>query len=668
MNDTERELRELFESKARDAGAAPPVTPDVLSRGRRRQLGTVAVAGITALAIAATAVVSLQALNRADTDSVPGGPNGNPAFTATIQNLTLTVPGGWTLIDQTPITALSPAGSVQHFSCVGAPVEAGGGETGGGRGSSDSGGDCVTRTESPSPIPVAPDGLPILQLSNFDPGLDGTLCDGTPLPPDGVAMFVAIDAQVLAQDAPTDALPWPVEMVNVTDDPGPGSSWPCGVGGYAWFQAGGIPYFVWGGFGSDFSDQDRATMLDSFHGMQVGDDTLGGPIGEAPAYVLAAGRTDSGSTWNIEVSPSSRNVDMRYSEVGGRGGGVGDFTVPDVPIEAGGGQAVVFGAVTFEADRVEVRPADGADPMPGSILQLPDSLGAPFDAFVAPNGAGGAVVAIGPDGDLGSTLVGPASPEPTLEDRRAQADLRNAYVAAKTYFVDTGSYEGFTPKEAAAIEPSLAFNTAATAISGEVSIRDAGSESIALVEVSGSGTALCIAEQPGGATTYGAVDAQLATECVGGEDAWGQEIAPTETPSADPAAANTVNLEGFPSPTTLWTGDGGGCLSIEIATESSGSAICIQMSHRAGTYATILRMRDSTGLLVLVGSTGAKNAERVFVEAADGTRTQAPTLYTLQSALDRQFFAFPVETSAGTLHIEDGNGNELTSPVSVREP
>ena len=37
MNDTERDLRELFETKAREAGAAPRVTPEVLRRGRRRQ-------------------------------------------------------------------------------------------------------------------------------------------------------------------------------------------------------------------------------------------------------------------------------------------------------------------------------------------------------------------------------------------------------------------------------------------------------------------------------------------------------------------------------------------------------------------------------------------------------------------------------------------------------
>src|SRR5436190_18198555 len=119
MNDTERDLRELFESKARDAGTAPPVTREVLRRGRRRQIGTVVVAGVTALAVAAVAVVSLQALHGSDT-SVPGGSTGNPAFTATIQNFTLAVPEGWTLIDQWPLGSLMAVDQTStKFSCQG---------------------------------------------------------------------------------------------------------------------------------------------------------------------------------------------------------------------------------------------------------------------------------------------------------------------------------------------------------------------------------------------------------------------------------------------------------------------------------------------------------------------------------------------------------------------
>ena len=102
MNDTERDLRDLFESKGREAGAPPPPSRRLLRRGRRRQVGTVAVAGITTLAVVAGAAVSLQSIRRAETDSVPGAQNRNPAFGASIQNVTLTVPQGWTLLDLSP--------------------------------------------------------------------------------------------------------------------------------------------------------------------------------------------------------------------------------------------------------------------------------------------------------------------------------------------------------------------------------------------------------------------------------------------------------------------------------------------------------------------------------------------------------------------------------------
>lgn len=526
MNDTERDLRELLESKAREAGAPAPVTHEILRRGRRRQLGTVAVAGLTSLAVAATAVMGLQALDRADTAPVPGGPRGNPAFTASIANFTLAVPQGWTLIDQTPLAAATASGSSERGSCEGTAVEAGGG--GGGGASSDANTTCET-TDPANPIPVDGAGLPVLQLSNFDPGLDGTVCGGEALPAGGVVMFVAIDAESLARPEPSTEGPWPKEMVDTTGDPGPGESWPCGVGGYAWFQAGGLPYFVWGGFGSDFSDEDRATMLDAFHGMQVSEDQLSGPSIEEPGYVVTG---DAGAGWSISVSPTDVNVDMAFRDASGVGG-VADFTVPDLALELSDGHAVVFGAVTFEAERVELRPADGSAPIAGTILELPAWLDAPFDAFTAPGGIPGELVAVGPEGDVGSQQVGGrVAPDPGI--RAVMSHLRNAYVAAKTYFTDGDTYEGFTPEVATSIDPDRTFNSAAQAVAGEVSIRDAGADRIVLAEATEAGQVLCIAEQPDGSTTHGALDAQTAAECVGGEAAWGQTVPTSFPPTSVP--------------------------------------------------------------------------------------------------------------------------------------
>ncbi len=664
MNDTERDLRELFESKARDAGSAPPVTREVLRRGRRRQVATVAIAGVTALAVAAVAVVSLQALHRSDT-SVPGGSTGNPAFTATIQNFTISVPKGWTLIDQWPL-GVSTVVSVGGGSCTGEPVKAGSGQASA-NGAGSSGGsstDCVESRPVPQAIPTG--GLPMLTLSNDDPGLAGSVCNaGGSLPALSATLYIGLDYAVTQSADWQSRVPaWPDPLGNVLRNDLPQDQMPCGPGGYAHFQTGGMPYIVWAGFGSDVTDADMQAIIDAFNGMQVSDAEITPPATNVPGYVLTGGTVADSATsgmWSLEASPSSRNVQLSYAEVGGRVGSAGDFTVPDVPIEAAGaGHGVEFGAVTFDADRVELRPTDGTDPLPGSILQLPDSLGASFDAFVAPVGAGGDIVAVGPTGDLGSISL-----EPSLDDRRAQSDLRNAYVAAKTYFTDSDSFEGFTPAVASSIEPSLDWQADLTT-PGKVSIREVGADHILLVTATPANDAFCIAEQPDGSTTYGAIDAQNVAQCVGGEVAWGQDAQPTETPTAVPDATSTVNLEGFPSPTTLTVnGSGGSCLSIEVDMGSSGSGVCPHMSNHAGSFATIVRVGDGTGLPVLVGFTGAKAADRVVLVAADGTRTQAPILYTLDAALDRQYFAFPVEATSGTLHIEDVNGNQLAAPIKV---
>jgi hypothetical protein len=411
MNDTERDLRELFETKAREAGAAPRVTPEVLRRGRRRQVGTVAVAGITALAVAAAAVVSLQALNRADTDSAPGGQQGNPSFTATIQNFRITVPERWTLIDQWPLGENMVVGSSGGTSsvCVGPPVEAGSGQKSpSGTETSDCSRQQTQSSEQTSEQPTIPlGGLPMLTLSNEDPGLDGSVCNaGGTLPATSATLYIGLDFGATRTTGWENTVAaWPHPLVNVLEGDLPVEQMPCGPGGYSWFQTGGAPYIAWAGFGSEVTDADRRTLLDVFDGMQVSDAEITSPTTDVPGYVLTGGTTGSGAGWNLEAYPNDTNVDMAYTEEGGRWGGAGDFGPPLVPIQLASGHGVVFGSVTFEADRVELRPSDGSDPIQGSILRFPGSLGAPFDGFVVPTGAGGEVVAIGPDGDLGSATV-----------------------------------------------------------------------------------------------------------------------------------------------------------------------------------------------------------------------------------------------------------------------
>ena len=64
MNDVEHDLRELFERKASSVGGVAPRLPEpVRKRGRRRQLGTAFVGGLTALAVVVGSVGALRAID-----------------------------------------------------------------------------------------------------------------------------------------------------------------------------------------------------------------------------------------------------------------------------------------------------------------------------------------------------------------------------------------------------------------------------------------------------------------------------------------------------------------------------------------------------------------------------------------------------------------------------
>ncbi len=671
MNDTERDLRELFETKAREAGPAPRVTPEILRRGRRRQVGTVAVAGITALAIAAAAIVSLQALNRADTDTVPGGRQGNPAFTATIQNFTVTVPEGWTLIDQWPLgsnLAVEGSGGTS-FSCVGMPIEAGSGKN---IASGPATSDCpAQQTQTPERPTIPEGGLPMLALSNDDPGLGGSACNaGSPLPATSARLYIGLDYGVTRTAGWENMPAWPNPLVNVLEGDLPVEQMPCGPGGYSWFQTGGAPYIAWAGFGSEVTAADRQALLDVFDGMRVSDGEITPPTTDMPGYVLTGGTTGSGAGWNVEAYPNGTNVDMAYAEEGGRWGGAGSFGPPVVPIQLASGHGIDFGAVTFDADRVELRPSDGSDPVPGSILRLPESLGAPFDAFVIPSTAAGEVVAVGPDGDLGSAGVSIPAPEPSPDARRVESDLRNAYVAAKTYYVDGNTYEGFDPQTAVSIEPSLAYNTAGRAVAGEVSIRDVGADHILFAEATDAGDVLCIAENSAGATTYGAVDAQMADECVGGEAAWGQDVTASGSAAPSQPVESSVDLQGFGAPATLTVRSetANGCQSMEIqigGDNGIGMGSCVNGPLQPDEPLAVMQPAASGDGVTVVSGHVPPEADRVFFVSDDGRRFDAPILYTLQVEPRVQFFAFAVPVRSGQLHVEDVNGVELSAPIPL---
>ncbi|MEA2557549.1 MAG: hypothetical protein QOG88_1087, partial [Actinomycetota bacterium] len=139
---------------------------------------------------------------------------------------------------------------------------------------------------------------------------------------------------------------------------------------------------------------------------------------------------------------------------------------------------------------------------------------APYNAFFLVTDATtpGQIVATDKSGEETAIAV---PTESDLDIKGAESTLRNALVAALTFYPDHQSFVGFSPAEATGIEPSLTYNTSSTVIPGEVSIRDVNKETIVLVTATPNGDVLCIAADQSKTrnTSYGTMDAATVAEC-----------------------------------------------------------------------------------------------------------------------------------------------------------
>ena len=104
------------------------------------------------------------------------------------------------------------------------------------------------------------------------------------------------------------------------------------------------------------------------------------------------------------------------------------------------------------------------------------------------------------------------------QDRAAQSNLRNGLAAAKTFFTDGDTYDGFDATEGAAIEPSIDWtdNTLPNGVEINEATVNPDSE-VVLSAVSASGNEFCIADISTAGTSFG-TDATAATAaaCTGG--------------------------------------------------------------------------------------------------------------------------------------------------------
>jgi len=88
------------------------------------------------------------------------------------------------------------------------------------------------------------------------------------------------------------------------------------------------------------------------------------------------------------------------------------------------------------------------------------------------------------------------------EDEAARSSLRAAANAAKTVFLDHGSYEGLTPGGLASVEPSLTWVDGASPGPSTISVASTPT-AVGLAARSASGACFYLRDDASGGTTYG---------------------------------------------------------------------------------------------------------------------------------------------------------------------
>ncbi|MEX2275652.1 MAG: prepilin-type N-terminal cleavage/methylation domain-containing protein [Actinomycetota bacterium] len=108
-----------------------------------------------------------------------------------------------------------------------------------------------------------------------------------------------------------------------------------------------------------------------------------------------------------------------------------------------------------------------------------------------------------------------------VEDKAAQADLRNGLVTALSHFSDGSTFSGFDVSAAQAGEPNLSWAGAGAPTSGSVGIQVAAGRQLLLVAVSDSDRFFCVSKHVTSPDTdmgQGAAftDVDTVPECAGG--------------------------------------------------------------------------------------------------------------------------------------------------------
>jgi hypothetical protein len=328
VNDLERDLRELFETRARNAAAPSTPAPGVLERARRRQFGTAFAAILGSLAILSGSIVGVRALVTSEEQrqgvvapALSTAPDGfRPVV---LPYLSIAYPEDWFLV------ALEPV----------------------------------------------PSGDRVLQLTNFDAGAARVDCEqGASLPAGGVLLEVQLGAG-------QEPLPrWPASLGVV-----PGDGGPCGADGVrgASWTAGGTAFSATALLAPDAAQDEVDLMERAFESLAFPEDApqteqlLGtsnlvldsadSPVGPVALYAFEDG-SERASVWIGIAGPAG-------SHLSGAGQVSRDPPLFDenvtMNLDSWGG--VVWGDVSNNVVRAELRTVEGAT-FPATLIELPDSL------------------------------------------------------------------------------------------------------------------------------------------------------------------------------------------------------------------------------------------------------------------------------------------------------
>jgi hypothetical protein len=375
MNDLERDLKELFGSKADEVQAAPLAPAAVLKRGRRRQVVTVAGGTLAVVAAAALAIGGASAFLADRSEAPPMGDRDVlPERTATIAGVTVTVPEGWSLLDQSALGFAIPTQECSStFTETATPV--GEGERPAGAAPSAE----PTPIEECTPLDVPEGGIPMFTMGNTPAHPLQTMCQVTPELPtqtvtgDDAFLFVSIDAPAEGNAIGT---AWPASL-----EPEAG---PCGEGLYARWNAEENAYFAVARFGPEATDADRDTVIRAFEDMRFS--TPAPTVPMVLGYLLDGGDV-GGEPWRVVAGP---NLMCRSKDACGVGvavvSGTSEASEPQMPIsppdpgtpavaaaEPAGERLVIYGTADPSVRSVEVVSSDGTR-TPASWARWPDTL------------------------------------------------------------------------------------------------------------------------------------------------------------------------------------------------------------------------------------------------------------------------------------------------------